>query len=130
MFSFLSFLTPSQIQDGSFVILSGEAFQSENIATLEAIEETSVADLISHVTGGPVVSFTAPRQVLSHVNSPFYNKAKANLLFVINEAGLVYLTLTRQKRDLICLFFQGSLERELLLSALLILKIIFLPKLH
>jgi len=80
-------LQPENVQEGSFLMLNSP-FDGEDTQNL-AIPETSIADLVSHFVGGPVVSSEASRNLLSDssLNIPsVFNKAKANLMFVLNDA--------------------------------------------
>jgi len=73
-------VTPKNIQDDSFVYVSDKF-----TTTSKQIEETSIADYISHVVGGPVINKNSARDSLP-VGSIF-DKAPANLLVVVDSVG-------------------------------------------
>jgi len=73
-------LSPKNIQDSSILLLSNKNKIEDNV-----FEETSVADLISYLIGGPIVNSETPRH-----NFPFvsiFHKNLANLLFIIPGFG-------------------------------------------
>eukprot|EP01119_Soliformovum_irregulare_P001350 TRINITY_DN11076_c0_g1_i1.p1 TRINITY_DN11076_c0_g1~~TRINITY_DN11076_c0_g1_i1.p1 ORF type:complete len:516 (-),score=152.70 TRINITY_DN11076_c0_g1_i1:103-1650(-) len=68
-------------QEGSYMMVNTPFGQQTDEIS---IEETSIADFISHLVGGPVVSSDASRDLLQ--SNSVFNKAKANLMFVLNDA--------------------------------------------
>lgn len=74
-------ISPNDIQDGSFLLL----LNNERIikhSQANEIDEISVADLIGHLLGTPILNDEASRT--SFPISSVFNKPTANLLFVID----------------------------------------------
>jgi len=59
--------------------------KDSNTASSNTIDETSVADLISHVVGGPIVSESASRTAFP--KGSVFDKSASNLLFVVDSFG-------------------------------------------
>jgi len=77
--------TPENIQDDSYMILLKNQEIEGELRTSKEIPETSVADLISHLLGTSVINENADRSSFPH--GSIFNKAKANLLIVVDGVG-------------------------------------------
>jgi len=91
-------ISPSNIQDGStLLILNNERVIKHTKAS--EIDEISVADLIGHLLGTPILNDEASRK--SFPSTSVFNRPTANLLFVIDgidaEFGKQFLQLEGQK---------------------------------
>jgi len=75
-------ILPNKIQDDSFLLLLGS---QQTTSEAIAIEETSVADLISSSVGGPIINVGVSRETLGHFS--LFNKAKANLFVAVDNVG-------------------------------------------
>lgn len=69
-------------EEKSFVILPGHTIEGD----VSDWKDTQLADLISHLVGGPAITSNS-RQALDKTTATVFNKARANLLVVVDGVG-------------------------------------------
>jgi hypothetical protein len=74
-----------QLHDDSFIYLVENEGITKEMSSRNHIEETSVADLVSHLLGTPIVNEHASRD--SFPKGTVFNKASANLFLVVDGLG-------------------------------------------